>query len=307
VTVPIADLLERLEAYDPDHDTSEPLSHKDLLKRFPYPTPPTDDASSTWVSRFTNLAYCPYKIWHVVRGTPEVRPRRVQVIVDRGKLLHAKQEVKLLAEAAVVPVATAKELKDPLVDLVELPEVPARVKRGDWVYIAKLDGLARLGGNLTVRERKTGRWTQMPDHLLQVWAYSIAAPGALNDETKGLLRANGVSWEVQYPTQGETWGPYSFRAAQLRLLEDSMDFFEDTAIRSRTEAGFDLGWNPTPSKCAPCGFANACSWRAGGAAPGSLPRSRLSSPPSGESGPGSQPSPVRALGSCGPRSQMDPS
>ena len=51
---------------------------------------------------------------------------------------------KLLAEAAEVPVATAKELKNPSVDLVELPEVPARVKRGDWAYIAKLDGLALL-------------------------------------------------------------------------------------------------------------------------------------------------------------------
>lgn len=263
VALAISELLERLESYDPDHDRSSPIKHKELLKRFPFPPPPGNDVPTTWVSRFTNLAYCPYKIWHVVRGTPEIRPQRVQVVVDRGKLLHAKQEAKLLAEAAAVPVATAKELKDPSIDLVELPEVPARVKRGDWVYIAKLDGLARLGGDVTIRERKTGKWMQMPDHLLQVWAYSIAAPGALNAETKGSLRANGVSWEVQYPTQGEVWGPYPFRAAQLQLLEDSMDFYEDTAIRSKSETGFDLGWAPSTSKCAPCGFAHSCSWRVG--------------------------------------------
>lgn len=254
-------LLERLEAYDPESDHSEPLKHRDILRRFPYPSTLRPGLTTTWVSKFATLAYCPYKIWHGIRGTPEIRPRRVQIAVDKGKTLHAEKEAVLTAEAAKAKPATTRELRDPSVDLVELPEIPAKLQRGTWLYLAKLDGLARLGGDLVVRERKTGRWAQMPDHLLQVWAYSIAAPGALSFETKGALRSRGIAWEVQYPTLEETWGPFLFRATQFELVTDAMAFFENVATRSVAEDGLDLGWSPVAGKCGACGFAHSCNWK----------------------------------------------
>ena len=260
--VTAAVLLERLDAYDPEADHSDPVQFPDLVKRFPYFGGPTEGLQVAWVSNFSELAYCPYKIWHHIRGTPVIRPPRVARAVTKGTRIHAARETVKLEELAKAKPATKKELQDPSVDLVELPECPARFRREDWVYLAKLDGLSRESGDLVVHELKTGRYAGMPDHLLQVSAYCLASPGAMVQVTEGELRAKSVSWVVEYPNAGRTWGPFSFRSAQLELLDEAMSLFERTGMASRGSDTLDLGWRPPPSKCSPCGFAHACPWEA---------------------------------------------
>ena len=262
-----AELLELLESYEPASDRSDRLTYRDILRRFPSPSGENESRTPVAVSHFAALAYCPYTIWHRVRGTPVVRPRRVQKLVEKGTKEHSVREEKLLEVVAKAKPASELELKDPFVNLVELPEVQARIERGRWLYLARLDGLARLAGNVVIRELKTGRWMGSADHLLQVWAYSVAAPGALESATKGLLRANGLLWEIHYPSRGEVWGPYDVTGAQLRLLTETMEFFETTASMSATSEELDLGWTPSVGKCNACGFAHQCRWRALGAPP----------------------------------------
>ena len=254
-------LLKRLGAYRAEHDESDPVRFVDLAKQVPYFDGTAESLLAVRVADFAELAYCPYTIWHNIRGTPEVRPRWTEIALAAGKGLHVVREATALERVAKAKVATKRQLRDPRVDLVELPEFPGCFRRDRWLYRAKLDGLSREGGNLVVHELKTGRHAEMPDQMLQVWAYCMASPGAMTKATGGDLRANGVSWVIEYSGLGKTWGPFEFRTAQLDLLTEAMTFYETTGLASTTDNTLNLGWRSFPAKCAPCGFAHACPWK----------------------------------------------
>jgi CRISPR/Cas system-associated exonuclease Cas4 (RecB family) len=257
----VSQLLRRLGSYDADRDHSEPIRFLDLAKQLPNYDGPLGELRTVGVASFARLAYCPFTIWHNMRGTPQIRPPRAELAVSSGLAHHSAREATALAAVAKAKPASKRQLRDPNVDLVELPEFPAQFLHSGWLYRGVLDGLSRKDGNLVVHELKTGRYARMPDHILQVWAYCLAAPGAMTELTSGALRANGVSWTIEYPLIGETWGPYPFRAAQLGLLSEAMSFYEDTGLASTTDQPLDLGWQSFPAKCAPCSFAHACQWK----------------------------------------------
>lgn len=254
-------LLDRLGSYNALHDRSEPIRFADLAKEAPFFEGPNEGLKSIGVASFARLAYCPYTVWHNIRRTSEVRPPKAEIAVNKGKEVHAAREVAALKVVAKAKAATRRQLRDPRVDLVELPEFPGCFRREGWLYRARLDGLSRHDGNLVVHELKTGRYAGMPDQMLQVWAYCMASPGAMMKLTDGSLRANGVSWVIEYPSLGETWGPFRFRTAQLQLLGEAMAFYESTGLASITDDNLNLDWRSYPAKCAPCGFAHACQWR----------------------------------------------
>lgn len=253
--------LEELEGYDPEYDRSEPLTFSDLYRRLPYYRGSDQGLRVVNVSNFAEMGYCPYKIWHIVRGTPVVRPPRVIEVVQGGTRRHVLREAQLTGIARKAKPATRKQLRDPSVDIVEMPEFRARFRRENWLYRAKLDGLARLSGNLVVRELKTGRYAQKPDHLLQVWAYCLASPGAVSHVTSGDFRARQLTWEVLYPNLSQRWGPFLFRNAQLALITKGLTLFETAGAASAAGENLDLRWRSFPAKCAPCGFSHACTWK----------------------------------------------
>lgn len=254
-------LLEELDSYDPDHDCSKPLRFVDIRRLLPFYDGPESGLRAVNISNFAELAYCPYKIWHIIRGTPTIRPPRIARVIQRGTGLHIEREDRLMELVKKAKPATRRQLRDPSVDLVELPEFPGRFRRDTWLYRARLDGLARESGQLVIREFKTGRYSRKPDHLLQISAYCLASPGSMTKATGGDFRANGLTWEVEYLNLGETWGPYQFRLVQAELIAKAMAFFESTGSSSITEENLELGWRSFPAKCAPCGFAHACRWK----------------------------------------------
>jgi CRISPR/Cas system-associated exonuclease Cas4 (RecB family) len=255
-------ILAELEAYDPESDASEPLTFAAVSREFPFYGGETGGFNAIRVADFASMAYCPYQSWNRTRGIPVIRPARVAKAALKGTQLHFNREAHLLEEVAKAKPATKKQLRDSTVDLVELPEVPGRFQRAPWVYVAKLDGLSRTGGDLVVHELKTGRYPRKPDHLLQVWAYCLASPGAMVRATNGDLRARGLEWVLEYSSVGDVWGPHVFRQRQANLLKRAMEVYEATCSRALRSEAVDLGWSPIPARCAPCGFAHACSWKA---------------------------------------------
>jgi CRISPR/Cas system-associated exonuclease Cas4 (RecB family) len=256
-------ILGELEAYDPDSDRSAPLKFAAVSREFPFYGGQAAGLNPIRVADFASMAYCPYQSWNRARGIPVIRPPRVARAASKGTQLHFDRESHLLEEAAKARPATKKQLRDPTVDLIELPEFPGRFERAPWLYLAKLDGLSRTRGDLVVHELKTGRYPRRPDHLLQVWAYCLASPGAIVKATDGDLRARGLEWVVEYSSVGDVWGPYMFRERQAELLKRAMAVYEETCAKALRSESVDLGWRPIPARCAPCGFAHACSWKAG--------------------------------------------
>ena len=254
-------LLKRLDSFRVEEDDSDPVRFVDLATQAPNFDGPQGSLISVGVAQFARLAYCPYTIWHNIRRTQEVRPAKAEIAVAKGKAVHLERESAALKVVAKAKAASKKQLRDPRVDLVELPEFPGCFRRENWLYRAKLDGLSREGGDLVVHELKTGHYPRMPDHLLQVWGYCLASPGAMTKLTDGNLRANGVSWVVEYPVLGEMWGPFQFRTAQLELLIKAMTFYEATGLASLTDDDMNLGWRSFPAKCAPCSYFHACQWK----------------------------------------------
>ena len=261
--VPVSEILELVESYDPAADSSPVLTYARLVRDFPYHDGGLGTLRAIRVADFASMAYCPYQGWHRAVGTPVIRPERVAKAVVKGTAMHATRETTLLEVAARVKPATERQLRDPDIDLIELPEVPGRFSRPPWVYLAKLDGLSREQGHLLVHEMKTGRYTRRPDHLLQVWAYCLAVPGAINRATDGNLRARGLSWALDYPVLGDVWGPYPFTERQLGLLTQAMTAYEATSSRAVAKEPLVLDWAPIAARCSPCGFAHSCNWKAG--------------------------------------------
>jgi hypothetical protein len=253
--------LEELSSYDPDHDRTTPLKFVDIIRQYPYYSGTGKGLYPVNISGFAGMAYCPYKIWHLVRRTPSIRPPRAEIAIQKGKVQHAARESKLLEVVKKAKAATRSQLRDPMVDLVEMPEFPGQFRRKSWLYRAKLDGLARESGNLVVRELKTGRHPRMGDHLLQVWGYCFASPGAVSSATNGDFRAKRLDWEVDYPAVRDCWGPFPFTSNQSRLMVTALKLFESAGALSLVNDDFDLGWRSYPAKCAPCSFAHACKWR----------------------------------------------
>jgi len=212
---------------------------------------------------FAEIGFCAYKGWHRGRGTEVRRPMTVQARVIAGEKVHVEKVAEELKASERLPIATPRELRNPRIDIARIPELPAWIKVGRLVYASHVERAGRTAGDLVITEIKTGSWTLMPDHFLQVWGYCMSAPGALLRETKSSFRARTIRWGLAYPQ--ESFGPYPFTEKALRLVRSGMRHFE-RLYRAGMDANQEVPhdpYGPSARKCPKCAFSHACGWRQG--------------------------------------------
>ena len=257
-------VVDELQSFDPQASQGEPVRFSRLVDEFPSRlNRKTPSVPVVGMANFSEMAYCGYKPWHHAVGTEEVRIAAVQRALDRGTRVHERKVTVELKEAAKLPRATARHLRDLRIDIYRLPELPARIRVGRLTYASRIERAGRQGGDLVITEIKTGNYVFTPDHFLQVWGYAASAPGSLLHWTRRAFRARSVLWSLEYPTRGATYGPYPFTKKQLHLLRRAMSFHEQVYLMGRSgvrEPGMGLH-GPSERKCPPCAFSHACQWR----------------------------------------------
>jgi len=260
--VNLVDFLERLRSYDPDIDKGKVLRFAEIAKAFPHvPLSVARRYPRVGMADFAEIGYCAYKGWHRGRGTEVRRPARTAERVTRGEKIHARKVDEELQVARKLPVATPADLRNPMVDMASIPELPALIKVGGLVYMSSVERAGRNKGDLIIVEIKTGNWVRMPDHYLQTWGYCLSAPSALLRVTDNNFRARGVRWSLSYPESD--FGPHGFTEKTLSLVREGMQLF---GRLYRLGAAADARvpndpYGPSRRKCPPCGFAHDCSWR----------------------------------------------
>jgi hypothetical protein len=262
--------FEELGGYSPEADRSKPITFPRLLREIKFATRESDpaDVIIARMSDFASIGYCGFQGWHVGAGTEAIRPALAQKKVESGVKLHTERETSLRAIAEAAPIATRAQLRDPRVDIVDLPEFPGRIRVGGLTYASRLDSIARRSGNLEVTELKTGRYLGTPSHLLQVWGYCLSAPSAVVQIAGKDFRARSVSWRLVNPVLGEEQGPYVLRERALELVHRGMRLFEliRAAGAARQIESMPRFPGVFPAKCSPCAFSHGCHWSLAGPA-----------------------------------------
>jgi len=244
-----------LQSYLVKSDDSRPVRFSDIATRFP-PVSKSDDLA-VGMADFAEIGYCLYKSWHHATGTSEERTIGVELALERGTNYHDRREAADRARAKALPKPTQKQLRDPSINIAEIPEVPARIQVGEMVYMSRIERAGRRQRNLTIREIKTGTYTGAADHLLQTWGYCISAPGILS--TKGFA-ADRIEWYVEYPRVSKTLGPYVFSERALSLLLEAMKQFQSVYAAGRANSGMIERVRVIAAKCRPCAFVHDCRW-----------------------------------------------
>lgn len=251
-----------LYSYRPEHDRTDAVRFSMVAKTYPDMLSGPRRGARTGVSNFAEIGYCAYKAWHHGRGSETRWSDAMLARMQLGAELHEEKESALLEQAALAPRATAAQVADPMVDLVEIPEFPARTKIGKITYSARIDAASRSKGALVIGETKSGSYTRAPQHFLQTWAYCLAAPAAMK-RFEPKFKAREIYWYVDYPEIEETCGPFRFTKRNQELVLGAMKIYEwlHFAGAKQTTAGLGGLPNPTPRKCPPCAFNHACEWK----------------------------------------------
>ena len=262
--------LDMLRSYEPENDSSNRVSFKRILSLYPA----AEEAMSksgisnvhhTRVSDFSGIGYCAYKSWHYGRRTPQIRPPRIAKLVATGTHMHSVREMEILQESTKRPQATAAQLKNPKVDIFDIPEFPTTFLEGDVVYHAKVDSASRISGDLRITELKTGNFVGMPDHYLQMWAYCLATPSGLCLATNHNFRAQDIQWQIRNPRVGKGIGPFPFTENMLKLVRMGMYYHNNLykmGLSGVTKVPLETTTVPTATKCSACAFSHSCMWRA---------------------------------------------
>src|SRR2546427_5019130 len=122
----LADFLERLRSYDPDHDKSEHQRFAEIFKAFPgVPESVEMRYPRVRMADFAEIGYCAYKGWHRGHGTELRRPAPTAARAATGERVHAVKVSEDLEAARKLRVATRTDLRNPMVDIAQIPELPA--------------------------------------------------------------------------------------------------------------------------------------------------------------------------------------
>src|SRR5437867_4525688 len=165
ITWDLADFLERLRSYDPDHDKSEHQRFAVIFKAFPeVPESVEMRYPRVRMADFAEIGYCAYKGWHRGHGTELRRPAPTAIKAANGEKVHALKVAEEQKAARNLPVATRSDLRNPMVDIAQIPELPSIIRIGRLFYASRIERAGRTRGDLMVTEIKTGSWVLMPDH-----------------------------------------------------------------------------------------------------------------------------------------------
>jgi len=240
----------------PEKDNSSPVTFSEIAKQYPMAMPSSSDAA-IGVSHFAELGFCPYKSFHHGRGTEKTVTPEAVLALKKGTEYHEKMEAADRAFAEALPEATLKQLRNPSIDIAEIPELRASIRSGQMFYMSSIERAGRLNRNLTIREIKTGRFIGGSDHLLQTWGYCVSAPGILS--ANGIV-ADQIEWQVDYPHAGKKLGPFIFSERALSLLLEAMEQFEALYSVGKAGSGITELVPVNPAKCRQCAFVADCRW-----------------------------------------------
>lgn len=259
----VEEVFETLIKYKPGESENGVIEFEELLRDSHRPEAKKGNSISVRVADFAEFGYCPYKAWHHGRGSREVRSRGSQAALARGAEKHAKAEQRQKRVLASKPIPTATDLSNMLHDLEVIPEFDGKTRLGDVEYRWKADTIGRSQGHLVVGEFKTGRWKLMPNHYLQVWAYSTMAPQGVTAKFGPGFKADRVFWYLEYERLQAKLGPFPFAKSERDLLTTSMSWFEwlyRKGLQGSSDVPNDLP-GPDQLTCTPCSFKSNCRWQ----------------------------------------------
>src|SRR2546428_9946668 len=136
-------LMHDLVSYANRPDDSSPVSFSDIATQFPKVSTVAEGDAVVGVAHFAEMGYCLYKAWHHGRGTPKKQTSKSTAALQRGEDYHEKREAADRARVKDLPKATRKQLRDPSINIAEIPEVPARIRFGGMIYMSSIERAGR--------------------------------------------------------------------------------------------------------------------------------------------------------------------
>jgi len=238
---------------------AKPIAFRNLGKSLPNIPKKKSWEFTIRMADFAEFGYCPYRAWHLSRGTtPVVRPETAKAM-EIGKTIHENLDRGHAEKISALRKATETDRLDKSRPLEFYRNLRVHLYRRPFLYLGKIDNVCRkTDGNFYIAEDKTTRQlpsSPWPDHLLQVYTYCAGMAGTHWRR----YSAKYLCWRITYRDKitteilGEFGGFYDTLSHDTLLT--SLENFE-TIYR-----GDDPGLEVNPNKCIICRYGTSCPFR----------------------------------------------